>query len=150
MFFSRNTKPFLTETENEKILDLIRREESSTSGEIRLFIESKCMYMDPLRRAKELFYALKMNLTDDRNAILIYIAHQDKDFALFGDGGIFKKAPISFWTEEAKRLNFHFYHKNYMDGILQCIKQVGNCLQTHFPFEGEKKNELPDDIIFGK
>ncbi len=150
MFFSRNTKPFLTEAENKNILEAIRLKESKTSGEIRLFIEPKCTYMNPLLRAKELFYALKMNATDDRNAVIIYIAHVDKDFALFGDGGIFQKAPVKFWSEEAKRLNYHFYHKDYLSGILKCIEQVGDCLHTHFPFEGEKKNELPDDIIFGK
>ncbi len=150
MLFSRNMKPFLTEEETQRVLEAIRVNEANTSGEIRLCIESKCKYMEPLRRAHELFWQLKMNLTEDRNAVLIYIAHKDKDFALYCDGALFQKTPMDFWKEETRRLRYHFFHHHYMEGLIDCIEQVGGVMAQHFPFEGEKKNELPDEIIFGR
>ncbi len=150
MFFDRNRKPFLSNEETEQVLKCIRENEQSTSGEIRIFIESHCPFMNPIDRAKELFSKLKMYNTVDRNAILIYIAHKDKDFALFADGAIFEKAPHLFWKEESRRLSYHFFHNQYVEGITDCIANVGTQLKKQFPWEGEKKNELPDEIIFGK
>lgn len=150
MFFDRNSKPFLSNEETELVLTCIRENEKSTSGEIRLCIESKCKYVDPIERARELFIQLKMYNTTDRNAVLIYIAYQDKDFALFSDAAIFNKASLLFWQKESKRLSYHFFHHQYVEGITECVTNVGDELKKHFPWEGEKKNELPDEIIFGK
>ena len=150
MLFSRNIKPFLTAEEIQQVLGTIQLHEQKTSGEIRLCIESKCRYMEPLRRAHELFWQLKMNLTTDRNAVLIYIAHKHKDFALYCDGALYQKTSNDFWKEETRRLRYHFFHHNYVEGLIDCIQQIGNVMTQHFPFEGEKKNELPDDIIFGR
>jgi|688.fasta_scaffold126616_3 uncharacterized membrane protein len=150
MFFKRALKPFLSQPEIELVLDAIRDNEKETSGEIRLWIESKCIYVNPLDRARELFHQLKMFNTTHRNAILIYIAHEDHDFALFGDYAIHKKVKQEFWNQEAKRLCYHFFHHQEAEGIQKCIDKVGEQMHLHFPFEGLKKNELPDEIVFGK
>ena len=148
--FQRKLKPFLSQSETELVLEKIRVNESGTSGEIRLCIESKCPYVDPLNRARELFYQLKMYNTTHRNAALIYIAYEDHDFALFGDGAIYDKVPNSFWQTESNKLSRLFFEKQHVEGITNCIDSVGAALRNHFPFEGTKKNELPDEIIFGK
>jgi len=150
MFFLRNHKPFLSAEETEQILACIRENEHSTSGEIRLFIESKCPYMNPLDRVRELFHKLKMYETTDRNGILIYIAYKDKDFALFGDKSICDKIEANFWQVESKQLASYFSRQDYANGILGCIQQVGKQLNHFFPWEGANKNELPDEIVFGK
>jgi uncharacterized membrane protein len=150
MFFTRNKAPFLSAQDTEKILNCIREEERSTSGEIRLCIESRCKYTNPVDRARELFLHLKMFNTVDRNAVLIYIAHEDRDFALFGDAAIHQKVHMDFWIQEAHRLSRHFHQQQYTQGILECIQHTGAQLKTYFPWEGEQKNELPDEIIFGK
>jgi uncharacterized membrane protein len=150
MLFNRNLKPFLTEDEITSVLNAVRKNEEGTSGEIRICIERNCPYVDPLDRARELFYQLKMMNTTHRNAVLIYISHLDHDFALFGDGAIHEKVRQDFWNQEAKRLSYHFYHHDEADGIVKCIEQVGEQMRTYFPFTGVKKNELPDEIVFGK
>ncbi len=150
MFFFRNNKPFLSAEETEQIMACIRENEQSTSGEIRLFIESRCKFINPLERVRELFYQLKMYETTDRNGVLIYIAHKDKDFALFGDKSICDKIEADFWNIESKKLAGHFSRQDYANGIIVCINHVGAQLNHFFPWEGEKKNELPDEIVFGK
>lgn len=146
----RTPKPFYTETEIKQILESIKSNEEITSGEIRICVESKCKYMDPMDRVRELFYQLKMYETTHRNAVLIYIAYLDKDFALFGDGAIFEKVNANFWDQESKMLSKAFHERHYVDGVIQTIKNVGKELSIHFPQKGEKKNELPDEIVFGK
>ena len=150
MLFDKFDKTFLSKDETESVLKSIRKNESATSGEIRIFIESRCPFMDPIERAKEIFLQLKMYNTTDRNAVLIYIAYKDKDFALFADSAIYHKVTESFWQAESKQLAKHFHQKHFLEGITNCIHAVGQKLQHFFPWEGEQKNELPDEIIFGK
>jgi uncharacterized membrane protein len=36
-------------------------------------------------------------------------------------------------------------------GLVNVVLKIGELLKTHFPYEaGTDKNELPDDIVFGR
>ena len=44
-----------------------------------------------------------------------------------------------------------FNSANYAEGIAEIIKEIGDALRYHFPYDRlNDKNELPDDIVFGK
>ncbi len=145
-----SSKQFLSKQENERLHLALKQNEQGTSGEIRVYIESKCSYIDPIDRAKELFLSLKMFETIHRNAVLIYIAYKDRDFAIIGDNNIFQKTKNDFWYQHSKSLLKAFNNNNYIEGMENVIKAVGDELRLHFPSHGETKNELPDEIIFGK
>jgi len=148
-FFKK--KEFFTEDEKKQIVEAIRSTERRTSGEIRVFVESRCRYVDPLDRAAEIFFNLKMNETKDRNAVLLYIAMKDRQLAVFGDEGIHEKVGTGYWNKEVNLLINEFNTAHYGDGISQCVRDIGEALHQHFPFDnGTDKNELPDDIILGK
>jgi uncharacterized membrane protein len=66
----KKKKNFFTAEEQQLIIDAIHNAERMTSGEVRVFVESKCSYMDAIDRAAELFFQLEMQKTDDRNAVL--------------------------------------------------------------------------------
>jgi uncharacterized membrane protein len=91
-----------------------------------------------------------MYQTVNRNAVLIYIAYKDRDFALYSDKYIFEKTTQSFWDRQSKNLIKGFYEKREAESLIQCINEVGTELHKHFPYNGENKNELPDEIVFGK
>ncbi|MBC7867651.1 MAG: TPM domain-containing protein [Gloeobacteraceae cyanobacterium ES-bin-316] len=151
MFSFFKKKSFFSEDEKKQIADAIRNAERRTSGEVRVFIESRCRYVDPLDRAAEVFFNLKMNETKDRNAVLLYIAMKDRQLAVFGDEGIHKKVGTDYWNKEVSLLINEFNTAHYGDGISQCVKDIGEALHQYFPFNNDTdKNELPDDIIFGK
>lgn len=150
MLFKQKPNQFLSKTDIERIMEMVRSQESGTSGEIRICIESHCAYMDPIYRAAEIFHNLKMYQTKNRNAVLIYIAYQDQDFALFGDKAIYNVTDPVFWQQLSKKLAASFFRKEYVQGISACVAAIGSHLKTTFPSHGENKNELPDDIIFGK
>src|ERR1043165_9250780 len=92
MFSLFRRKPILDKATQDKIVAAIREAESKTSGEIRVFIEHHCTYMDAMDRAKEIFYNLGMEKTVAGNAIIIYVAFTDRQFALYGDTTIYEKA----------------------------------------------------------
>lgn len=148
-FFSKPKNWFSVE-ENQAIVNAIRAAEKRTSGEIRLFVESKCSYVNSLDRAAEIFFGLKMDKTEDRNGVLLYIAMKDRQLAVFGDVGIHEKVGTEFWNSEVKQMLSSFRKENYTGAIVKIIEQIGDALVTHFPYENEDRNELPDDIVFGR
>ena len=107
--------------------------------------------MDPLMRAAEVFHVLKMTETTARNGVLVYVAMKDRQLAVYGDEGIHAKVGNAFWNMQVQKMLEHFNKNNYARGIAQIILELGEALFTHFPYDGKTdKNELPDEIVFGK
>ena len=149
--FSFFKKDFFTEEEKLQIIEAVRNAERMTSGEVRVFVENRCSYMDAIDRAKEIFAELKMHETNDRNAVLLYIALKDKQLAIFGDEGIHSKLGTDYWQAEVKKMIDNFNRENYAEGIKEVVTDIGEALTQLFPFNNDTdKNELPDDIVFGK
>jgi uncharacterized membrane protein len=148
-FFKK--KPFFTEAEQQQVVRAIQAAERQTSGEIRVYVESRCRFVNPLDRAAEVFYLLKMEKTEAANAVLVYVALKDRQLALYGDKGIHEKVGDTFWNENVKIMLSHFNKKNYAEGLARIVTEIGEALRLHFPYNGDTdKNELPDDIVFGR
>ena len=148
-FFKK--REFFSAKDKEQIVQAIRLAEKETSGEIRIYIESKNAYMDAIDRAAEIFFKLKMQETEHRNAVLLYIAMDHHELALFADEGIYKKAGKEYWDNAVKNMLSQFTKEDISNGIEQCIAQIGQTLKEKFPYiPTEDKNELPDEIVFGK
>jgi len=144
-------KSFFTEEEKACIIATIREAEQRTSGEIRVYVESRCRYMDAIDRAKEIFVDLLMDKTEERNATLVYVAVKDKQAAVFGDEGIDKKVGQKYWEEEVNKMLLYFKEQHLGDGICKVVTNIGEALHENFPFNrNTDKNELPDDLVFGK
>lgn len=132
------------------MVQAIRFAEKQTSGELRLFVESRCKYINPVDRAIELFSELKMHNTKDRNGVIIYIAMKDRQLAIYGDEGIHNRLGQEFWTKEVNTMIDEFHAEHFTDGIVKIIGDIGQALKTHFPYDKEDNNELEDGIVFGK
>ncbi|MFN0082570.1 MAG: TPM domain-containing protein [Ferruginibacter sp.] len=144
-------KSFFTDEEKARIVDAIRKAEKRTSGEVRVFVESKNAYVDPMDRAAEVFYNLKMDKTDDRNAVLLYMAVKDKELVLFGDEGIYKATGQNYWNDAVTEMLAEFTGDDICGGMVHCISKIGDTLKEKFPYNiKDDKNELPDEIVFGK
>jgi uncharacterized membrane protein len=148
--FKPKQKRFFTDAEEERMVQAIRSAEKQTSGEIRLFIESHCRFINPMDRALELFAELDMHKTQDRNGVLLYFAMKDKQLAILGDEGIHQKLGQAFWNSEVSNIVANFKHQKFVDGICGMIGDVGEALKTHFPYQRDDNNELSDEIVFGK
>lgn len=150
MFSLFKKNDFFSPEEKARIVEAIRIAEKETSGEIRIYIESKNAFMDPIDRAAEVFFQLKMQETAHRNGVLLYIAMKDHQLALFGDEGIYNKVGKEYWDNEVKNMLTEFGQNHIVEGIEHCIAHIGQTLKETFPYEAiTDKNELPDDIVFG-
>lgn len=149
--FKKKPQQYFSPNEQEHIVAAIKDAERQTSGEVRVFIESRCAFMDAVDRASEIFFYLKMDETEKRNATLVYVAMKDRQLAVFGDEGIYTKTGKEFWNNAVKTMLAHFDKKNYAHGIAETVKEIGGTLAAYFPYDAAlDKNELPDEIVFGK
>lgn len=147
----RKKTPLFDDEESRLIVKAIRHAEQQTSGEVRVFVESHCSWVDALDRAAELFSVLKMDKTEQRNAVLVYLAIKDRQFALFGDEGIHRKVGDAYWNNLAAELTTTIKQDSTAKGVANCVIRIGEALHTHFPYDkGTDKNELPDEIVFGR
>jgi uncharacterized membrane protein len=150
-FFRKKSQTFFSEAEKQIITSAIQSAERKTSGEVRVYIESKCNYVNALDRAIELFGKLNMHQTKQRNGVLVYVAIKDKQLAVFGDEGIHQKVGDTFWNNAVQQMLQYFNKSNYAVGIAEVVTKVGEALQEHFPYDEKTDvNELPDDIVFGR
>lgn len=147
----KRRKPIFAEQEIAKLKLAIAAAEKSTSGEIRVYIESRCRYVEATDRAAELFLELKMQETVARNGVLIYLATEDRQLAIWGDQGVHERLGNEYWQQRIEEMLNSIKQLDYLSGITYCIEQVGNALSTHFPYQrATDQNELSDEILFGK
>ena len=145
----KKKRPFSKEEEH-LIAEAIRQAERNTSGEIRVYVESRCSYMDALDRAVELFEMMGMTATKERNGVLVYVALKDHQLAIYGDEGIHQKVGPGYWNDEVFKMIRDFNRENYAAGIAGCIEDIGQALQQFFPYTDKDTNELSDEIHFGR
>lgn len=145
--FNMNAANFFSKEHREDIKLAIKMAELDTSGEIRVHIELNCN-KPSVERALEVFKLLKMDRTEDRNGVLLYLAVSSRKFAIIGDEGINKIVPENFWEDVKSKMLIHFREANFAQGIIESIQMVGDKLKTHFPHHRNDMNELSDEISF--
>jgi uncharacterized membrane protein len=144
-----NVQKYFTEENKLQIANAIRVAEMNTSGEIRLHIEKYCTG-DALDQAAYVFEKLEMHKTKLRNGVLFYLAIEDHKFAILGDAGINQKVPDDFWENTKEVVLSKFKENNLTEGLISGILMAGEKLKEHFPYLEGDKNELSNDISFGK
>jgi len=142
------TETFLNTTEEQEVIEAIQFAEQNTSGEIRVHIE-KGSEKDAFSRAKEVFGMLEMDQTELRNGVLIYVAIEDRTFAICGDKGINEVVSPNFWDTTKDIMQSHFKKGEFKQGLIEGIIKAGDQLKTYFPYQKGDINELSDDISKG-
>ena len=121
---SVNIEDFLSTKEEQDIVDAIREAEQNTSGEIRVHLEHSSQG-NIEKRALEIFYTLKMENTKLQNAVLIYVAVNDKQFAIYGDQGINHVVSSNFWDSTKDLIEHHFKKGQFKQGLIDGILKAG-------------------------
>jgi uncharacterized membrane protein len=79
------------------------------------------------------------------------VAIKDRQLAVFGDKGIHERVGDEYWNKVVGEMLAGFNSNNYAQSIAGCVIQIGEALHREFPYNKEiDKNELPDEIVFGK
>jgi uncharacterized membrane protein len=141
-----NQKEFLALLDQPRIVAAVGAAERETSGEIRIHIQPKAVGGDARYVAERTFERLGMTKTALRNGVLLFIASEERVFAIVGDKGIDEKVPPGFWDSIAEKLTLRFGNGELTEGIVEAVTAAGQQLKTYFPCAEDDVNELSDDI----
>jgi uncharacterized membrane protein len=142
-------KRFLTEDEKRQVDQAIKKAERETSGEIKLFID-RFSWGKIEEKAGRLFRKLGLSRTKERNGVLIYLVTTNREFLIYGDEGINKNVPENFWDEIKKRMEEGFSRGDFGKTLAEAIETIGIQLKTYFPCSKDDKNEITDEVEYGK
>jgi len=148
----RRSHGLLTEEERRRVVEAIGAAEDRSRGEVRVHVERRCEGGDPIARAGALFERLGMTATELSNGVLVYVADDDRVFAIVGDRGIDEKVGAAFWTQVAQDMGRRFAEGEFAIGLLGAISRVGDALAACYPRDPRGRadaDELPDEISFG-
>jgi uncharacterized membrane protein len=146
----RSRRKLLKAVDAGRVKEAIREAERLTSGEIRVSVAP--FFWGSVRRvAERAFERLNMHRTKERNGILFFIVPSRKRFVVLGDEGIHARVGQDFWESLAAHMSGHFREGEFTEGLVHGIREAGEKLAAHFPYDAATDvNELPDDIDFGK
>lgn len=144
------TKTFLGQLDHDRIIRAIQDAEAGTSGQIRIYVQRGELDGDAFDHAQRKFRLLGMEQTQERNAVLIFVAPRARKFAVIGDEGVHKKCGSEFWDELVDRMRRRFQREEFTEALVESIESTGQLLARYFPKTSESANELPDDIVEGE
>lgn len=138
---------FIPSEGQRRIADAITDAERHTTGEICVHVTPRCRG-NVIKRAVRTFNRLHLYTTKRRNAVLIFIAYEDRKFAILGDTGINEVVPDGFWDGEVEELGRYLTAGRPVDGICAIIARMGERLSQYFPGERDDENELSNEVTF--
>ena len=142
-------RKLIQKIDRKRLQEAIHRAEGLTSGEI-------CVSVAPLfwgsieKAADKTFVRMGMTRTKHRNGVLFFVVPARRKFVVLGDRGIHEKVGQEFWDRIVTVVSAKFREGDFTGGLVRGIEEVGEQLASHFPREADDRNELPDQIDFGK
>ncbi len=134
------------EIETARVVQAIEEAEEITSAEIRVHY-TVCGGRTPLLvEAEKTFNSLKMNKTEHRNGVLIFLRLRKKEIAVIGDIGIHEHVGTEFWEAVKEEIIQTIKENNITDGITNGVHLVGKQLAKYFPPTDENPNELSNEV----
>ena len=138
---------FIPPEGQRRIADAITDAERHTTGEICVHVTPRCR-RNVMKRAVKTFNRLHLYTTKRRNAVLIFVAYDDRKFAILGDTGINEAVPEGFWDGEVEELTRYLKAGRPVDGLCAIIARIGERLSEYFPGERDDENELSNEVTF--
>jgi uncharacterized membrane protein len=129
----------------DAIARAVEAAEGTTSGEIRVHLTQRCQG-DALGQARQLFRSLAMERTRQRNGVLLFIALEDRKFAVFGDEGIHAQVGHGFWDSVRDVLQHELRAGHPGAGVIAAVGEIGRVLAQYFPHQRDDKDELPNTV----
>jgi len=137
---------FLSQLDTARIEHAIANAERASSGEIRVVFHPGGVE-DAAALARDTFARLGMTATRERNAVLILVAPDARQFAIFGDEGVHAKCGDEFWREVAAAMATHFRAGRHTDAIVEGVARAGEVLAREFPHRPDDRDELSNAVV---
>jgi uncharacterized membrane protein len=141
----RWVRRFLGPDDLAAVTAAIAAAEAETSAEIRVHLDARCPG-EALARAALVFERLGMHRTTLRHGVLLYVSVEDHKLAVIGDHGIHERVGQAYWDGLLDAILARFRGRQFRDGMLHGVGEVGTVLRRHFPRRPDDVNELPDRV----
>ena len=121
----------MTRREQELVAQAIRNAENGTTGRIavRVVLDRS---VDALELARREFRQFGLDRHENRNAALVLVAPNAKQFAVVGDRALHERVGDAFWDDVVGGSRAYFAGGDTLEGIRYAVGRIGEALQTHF------------------
>jgi uncharacterized membrane protein len=136
-------KAFRSQLVDAEIVAAIARAESTTSGEIRVFISHE-RKGDVMALAREAFERLGMTRTSRHNAVLLCVVPELQQVAVVGDTGVDAVCGQAGWQVIVDAFLAEMRAGQPTAAVVSAVGRIGSVLAEHFPHQPGDVNELPD------
>lgn len=134
----------------DRIAAVIAEVEEKTSAEIRVAIRDErephehSLSVEELARKE--FNRLRMNETRDRNGILLFVVFEDREFYIFGDEGVHRRAEPHTWTEVAEAITNRFSLGDFEGGVTDALRLIRSRVHEAMPRGEGDIDELSNQV----
>lgn len=135
------------------IAQAITAGEKTHRGEVRLIVEN-AMPSDAIwddvgnrQRALGLFAEHGVWDTEDNCGVLVYINLAEHKIEIVADRAIARKIDSATWQGICNTMTEGYKQSDFHGSTLAAIEHINSLLREHFPSDGTRANELPDDPI---
>lgn len=100
------------------------------------------------RLARQMFLELGMTESEDRNAVLLFVALGERYVEIIADAGLQAKLDdTTVWDQVVARFVAQVGQGRVADGFVAAIEGCADVMAQHFPNREGAKNRLPDRLI---
>lgn len=99
------------------------------------------------RHALSAFAGLGVWDTDANNGVLVYVLLADRTVEIVADRGIARLIPAGEWQSLCDEVQACFRRGDFEGGGVSAIRGVAARLARHFPSDGPRPNELPNQPV---
>ncbi|NLK66368.1 MAG: hypothetical protein GX282_02715 [Campylobacteraceae bacterium] len=149
---------YLTQTQKDEILELIRLVESRSSAELVAVVAKQSLlfyrlYPASLRkkllrnRAKKLFLNHRLDKTENRLGVMFFVSIAERQVEIVADIGIGTKISDAFWQDIANEFIEFVKRDEFGAGLKYAISKSLAMLTQKFPISDSDKNELSDEVV---
>jgi uncharacterized membrane protein len=135
----------------DRVEAAVRAAESLSTGQIRVALARFYFWGDVHGAARRAFRRLRMDQTQARNGVLVFVAPHRRALAILGDAGLHQRVGDNFWRDTVAAAVSVFRGGDLTVGTVRTVELVGQALAQHFPAGvSPGANELPDSVVIGR
>ena len=113
----------------------------------KIFVPERDEVEEVHQRAHLEFYANRVNRTQGGAGVLIFVSVMEKKAVVLADEALAQKVPKETWDQVVSDLGKKLHKGEWGEGFVDAIHTCGRHLQTHFPIQGARVNELKNHLV---
>ncbi|WP_338771383.1 TPM domain-containing protein [Massilia sp. METH4] len=137
----------------EAIAAAIADGERRHRAEVRLVVEPSLPFGAALdgitnrERARALFVDYGVWDTEENCGVLIYVNLADHAVDIVADRNVGRRIGEAEWQAVCRTMTDAYKRGDFHEGTIAALNQLADLLQKHFPSDGSRPNQLPNEAV---